>query len=79
MFGDRMQGRLHRVKQEDLFGEGLVIVAVVPGTKRRPGRSQGARSSVDAGVMPVEQRGAGGWMSCDHAERKQTRGSVQCG
>ncbi|NSW88058.1 MAG: hypothetical protein HPY84_17285 [Syntrophobacteraceae bacterium] len=45
MFGDRMQGRLHRVKQEDLFEEGLVIVAVVPGTKSRRG---GVRAPVVA-------------------------------
>lgn len=47
--GDRMHGSERRVNQGDLLGERLVFIALPLGTKSRPGRSQSARSSRDAG------------------------------
>ena len=47
--GDRMHGKVRRVKEGDLPGTRLVFIALKQGTKSQPGRSQSIRSSVDAG------------------------------
>ncbi len=47
--GDRMHGKVRRVKEGDLPGTRLVFNAPDKGTKSQPGRSQSTHSSVDAG------------------------------